>query len=232
MKQLFYKKNVFTLIELLVVIAIIAILAALLLPALSKAREAARATSCLNNQKQFGVQMSMYADAHKDTMMLCYYKNFPNTWVLIYTDWLYGIAFRKNTDNSYDKGKYYPDMVCPTESDVPLNGFLGTNYGYNGYFGRWNGTEWSTGKPAKRSGIKNASSTLLLADMYMPSDSYYYIGQHSAVSYPLYYRGFRFRHNGKANLVFVDGHSSPIFFNEIQDNYVNHSYNLVNFRNQ
>ena len=109
----------FTLIELLVVIAIIAILAAILMPALSQAREKAKSSSCVGNLKQCSTAMLMYADDYNDTICISGGKG------ALYWPNFYGWKAPRYFQFKYTEGagtQYYSKLsTCPSFQDFALD---------------------------------------------------------------------------------------------------------------
>lgn len=176
----------FTLIELLVVIAIIAILASMLLPALSVARESAKSTVCLSNEKQLG-QIFMFYTMDYDGF-------FPvtcETPVNPYSEWWYLLpSYAGMTTPSFGlTGQPKTIFACP-------NGTWDTWGHYYGFGGNWV-IGPKLGDTMNRKSIRNPDGMSLIMD-----------ARGKTVLWHAYYDEITYRHQLGANVLFVDGHAN------------------------
>jgi prepilin-type N-terminal cleavage/methylation domain-containing protein/prepilin-type processing-associated H-X9-DG protein len=192
----------FTLIELLVVIAIIAILAAMLLPALAKAREKARAISCMSNLKQVQLAELMYAGDNKEMIEFYGWRSCAISSPVAAKQFWYDVLLPFVSDANVYK---CPSAEPYAGSTTRLRGIGVTTYHVHACSVLYiitNNTQF--GPDLALAKITSPSQTMSTGDSGHPD---YDNGDLICViCWPYYENYVPYRHNGLVNTGFLDGH--------------------------
>jgi len=156
------RKHSFTLIELLVVIAIIAILAGMLLPALNQARETARKSSCMSNQKQLGVALNAYIVDYNDYIPVFSYDEYKPRWTW---DFMPYLGCDQKSTTLLPKIGRCPSYPKPAVDRTITDKWLSSSYAWNvdcGYLFAAS-TYWH--RRHKISEVKNPSMLVIMGEI-------------------------------------------------------------------